>query len=98
LALAAASTTRIRLAIGSQVKAHITRRYTDGRPGRGTARPAGEEVRARFGGLVDRLQVGVNGDTAEFAELFDALRASNGSLPSAVQSHHASVRKFLFSA
>ena len=40
----------------------------------GTPRQAGEQVRARFGGLVDRLQVGVNGDKAEFAELFDALR------------------------
>ena len=41
----------------------------------GTPRQAGEQVRARFGGLVDRLQIGVNGDEADFAELFDVLRA-----------------------
>ena len=36
---------------------------------------AGASIRARFGGLVDRVQVAINGDEAQFGELFDALRA-----------------------
>jgi probable F420-dependent oxidoreductase len=41
----------------------------------GTPRQAGAQIRARFGGLVDRVQLAVNGDKALFAELFDELRA-----------------------
>jgi probable F420-dependent oxidoreductase len=37
-------------------------------------REAAAQIRARFGGLVDRLQVAINGDKAHFAELFDALQ------------------------
>jgi len=40
----------------------------------GAPREAGAQIRARFGGLVDRVQVGINGDEAQFAELFAALR------------------------
>jgi hypothetical protein len=32
------------------------------------------QIRARFGGLVDRIQVAVNGDKAQYAELLDELR------------------------
>jgi probable F420-dependent oxidoreductase len=40
----------------------------------GAPREAGAQIRARFGDLVDRVQVAVNVDKAMFAELCDALR------------------------
>jgi hypothetical protein len=40
----------------------------------GTPSEAGARIRARFGGLADRVQVAINGDEARLAELFDALK------------------------
>jgi probable F420-dependent oxidoreductase len=40
----------------------------------GAPRQAAAQIRARFGGLVDRVQVALNGDKADLAELFDGLR------------------------
>jgi probable F420-dependent oxidoreductase len=42
----------------------------------GPPRQAAAQIRARFGGLVDRVQVAVNGDKAHFAELLGELRGS----------------------
>jgi probable F420-dependent oxidoreductase len=41
----------------------------------GAPRQAGAQIRSRFGGLVDHVQVAVNGDEGHFAELLDELRA-----------------------
>ncbi len=40
----------------------------------GAPRQAAAQIRARFGGLVDRVQVALNGDKADLAELLDGLR------------------------
>ena len=46
----------------------------------GSPRQAGRQIRARLGGLVDRVQVGINGDEAQFAELLDGLRDDRSAL------------------